>query len=70
MDTGEETLTGGRLKRVAAISRKPSEAFCMTYGDGLADVDIAAASTFIRSHGKTGDGDRGASARTLRRARP
>ena len=38
VDTGDATLTGGRLKRVA--SYVGGEAFCMTYGDGLADVDI------------------------------
>ncbi len=38
-DTGEETMTGGRLKRVADYV-KDEEAFCFTYGDGVSDVDI------------------------------
>ncbi|MEQ1887857.1 MAG: glucose-1-phosphate cytidylyltransferase [Alphaproteobacteria bacterium] len=40
-DTGENTMTGGRLKRVAA-HLDPDAPFCMTYGDGVADIDIAA----------------------------
>ena len=51
VDTGEETMTGGRLQRVAAYVRD-EEAFCFTYGDGVADVDISAAIAFHRSHGK------------------
>jgi glucose-1-phosphate cytidylyltransferase len=51
VDTGEETLTGGRLKRVADYIRD-EEAFCFTYGDGVADVDIARLITFHRQHGK------------------
>lgn len=51
VDTGEETLTGGRLRRVASYVGK-EEAFCFTYGDGLADVDIGRAIAFHRSHGK------------------
>lgn len=39
VDTGENTMTGGRLKRVA--SYLGNEDFCFTYGDGLADIDIA-----------------------------
>ena len=39
VDTGEETLTGGRLRRVAEYVKDES-AFCFTYGDGLSDVDI------------------------------
>ncbi len=39
VDTGEETMTGGRLKRVASYV-KDEEAFCLTYGDGLSDVNI------------------------------
>ena len=41
VDTGEDSMTGGRLKRVADYV-KDEEAFCFTYGDGVADVDIAA----------------------------
>ena len=45
------TMTGGRLKRVAHYL-DPDETFCMTYGDGVADVDIAALIAFHRRHGK------------------
>lgn len=51
VDTGEQTLTGGRLKRVADYLRH-EEAFCFTYGDGLADVDIGALVAFHRQQGK------------------
>ena len=51
VDTGDETLTGGRLKRVADYV-KDDEAFCLTYGDGVADVDISALIAFHRQHGK------------------
>jgi glucose-1-phosphate cytidylyltransferase len=51
VDTGEDTLTGGRLKRVAPYIQD-EEAFCFTYGDGLADVDITAEIAFHRRHGK------------------
>ncbi len=51
VDTGEETLTGGRLKRVADYIRDEEE-FCFTYGDGVSDVDIAASIAFHRRHGK------------------
>ena len=51
VDTGEETMTGGRLKRVAEYVRD-DDAFCFTYGDGVADVDVAAAIRFHREHGK------------------
>jgi glucose-1-phosphate cytidylyltransferase len=51
VDTGDETLTGGRLGRVAEYVRN-DEAFCFTYGDGVSDVDISAAIAFHRQHGK------------------
>ncbi len=51
VDTGDETLTGGRLKRVADYIRDEDE-FCFTYGDGVSDVDIAASIAFHRRHGK------------------
>lgn len=51
VDTGEETLTGGRLKRVGDYVQG-EEAFCFTYGDGLASVDIGQLVQFHRSHGK------------------
>jgi glucose-1-phosphate cytidylyltransferase len=50
VDTGLETITGGRLKRLA--SWLGGETFMMTYGDGVADVDIAELLRFHRSHGK------------------
>lgn len=51
VDTGESTLTGGRLKRVAEFI-KDEEAFCFTYGDGLSDIDISASIRFHHEHGK------------------
>ncbi len=51
VDTGDNTGTGGRLKRVASYL-DGDEAFCMTYGDGVSDVDVAAAIEFHRTHGK------------------
>jgi len=51
IDTGSETLTGGRLKRVHEYV-KNEEAFCFTYGDGLADVDIGKLINFHKGHGK------------------
>jgi glucose-1-phosphate cytidylyltransferase len=51
VDTGENTLTGGRLKRVSDYLEK-NEDFCFTYGDGLADVDISALIAFHRQHGR------------------
>jgi glucose-1-phosphate cytidylyltransferase len=50
VDTGEATQTGGRLKRVLPYVAG-DEAFCLTYGDGLADVDIAALLEFHRRQG-------------------
>jgi glucose-1-phosphate cytidylyltransferase len=51
VDTGEETMTGGRLKRVAGYVQG-EDAFCFTYGDGVADVDVAASIAFHHGHGK------------------
>ena len=51
VDTGEGTLTGGRLKRVAS-HLQGEEAFCFTYGDGVADVDITGLIAFHRAHGR------------------
>jgi glucose-1-phosphate cytidylyltransferase len=50
VDTGEQTMTGGRLKRVLAYVG--GEDFCFTYGDGVADVDITALIKFHREHGR------------------
>jgi glucose-1-phosphate cytidylyltransferase len=52
VDTGDDTMTGGRLKRVAQYV-KDEEEFCFTYGDGVADVDISALIAFHRQHGKS-----------------
>jgi glucose-1-phosphate cytidylyltransferase len=49
VDTGEDTMTGGRLKRV--LPYLGEEDFCFTYGDGLADVDIAALIAYHREQG-------------------
>ena len=51
VDTGLETMTGGRLKRVARYLDS-DEPFCMTYGDGVGDIDIRKLVDFHRSHGK------------------
>ena len=51
VDTGDDTLTGGRLKRVANYLQE-EEAFCFTYGDGVASVDIGSLIAFHKSHGK------------------
>jgi glucose-1-phosphate cytidylyltransferase len=51
IDTGDETLTGGRLKRVAPYVAG-EEAFCFTYGDGVSDLDISAKIAFHHKHGK------------------
>jgi len=50
VDTGENTMTGGRLKRVKQYLG--DEAFCMTYGDGVADVDITKLVAFHKRHGR------------------
>ena len=50
VDTGETSNTGGRLKRVASYL-DGEEDFCFTYGDGVADLDIADLIRFHRSHG-------------------
>ncbi|WP_028535372.1 glucose-1-phosphate cytidylyltransferase [Paludibacterium yongneupense] len=51
VDTGADTLTGGRLKRVGEFLAG-EEAFCFTYGDGVSDVDIGRQLEFHRAHGK------------------
>ena len=50
VDTGNETMTGGRIKRVRDYL-DPNEPFCMTYGDGLSNIDIGAEIAFHRKHG-------------------
>jgi glucose-1-phosphate cytidylyltransferase len=51
VDTGESTMTGGRLARVAEHVRN-EDAFCFTYGDGVADLDITRLLAFHKAHGK------------------
>jgi len=50
VDTGEKTMTGGRVKRVREYVG--DEPFFLTYGDGVADVDISALADFHKKHGK------------------
>lgn len=52
VDTGEETNTGGRIKRIEPYIKEDS--FMVTYGDGLIDLDIRRLAEFHRSHGKIG----------------
>jgi glucose-1-phosphate cytidylyltransferase len=51
VDTGDNTGTGGRLKRIAKYV-KDDDAFCMTYGDGVANVDIKSLIEFHKQHSK------------------
>ena len=51
VDTGEASMTGGRLRRVAQYL-DPGEPFCFTYGDGVADIDVGKLIAFHRAHGK------------------
>jgi glucose-1-phosphate cytidylyltransferase len=51
VDTGDETMTGARLLR-ARHHLKGEETFCLTYGDGVGDIDIAALIQFHQAHGK------------------
>jgi glucose-1-phosphate cytidylyltransferase len=50
VDTGSETMTGGRVKRVARYL-EGAPWFCMTYGDGVADVDVGKLVAFHQEHG-------------------
>ncbi|THD82046.1 MAG: glucose-1-phosphate cytidylyltransferase [Phenylobacterium sp.] len=52
VDTGETTMTGGRLKRVARYL-EPGEPFFLTYSDGVADLDLRALADFHKQHGRT-----------------
>lgn len=52
VDTGDSTGTAGRLRRIRSFL-SPDEPFCMTYGDGVADVDITGSIAFHRGHGKS-----------------
>ena len=51
IDTGEHSMTGGRLRRVFPYIAD-EEAFCFTYGDGVADIDIAKLVAFHKAHDK------------------
>lgn len=51
IDTGEETMTGGRLRRISSYL-KDEEKFCFTYGDGLSDINIKNLIKFHNDHGK------------------
>ncbi|MBF0105215.1 MAG: glucose-1-phosphate cytidylyltransferase [Deltaproteobacteria bacterium] len=51
VDTGEETMTGGRLLRVREYI-KDEEAFCFTYGDGVSNIDITGEIKFHKEHGR------------------
>src|SRR5688572_7138850 len=50
VDTGPDTMTGGRLKRIGNLIG--GEHFCMTYGDGVSDVDIGRLIAFHKNHGR------------------
>jgi len=52
VDTGEASMTGGRILRIADHVQT-EDAFCLTYGDGVSDVNISAAVAFHRHHGKS-----------------
>lgn len=51
LDTGEKTHTGGRLRRISGYLEQ-EEAFCLTYGDGVGDVNIAESIEFHKKHGR------------------
>ena len=51
IDTGDDTQTGGRLKRISKYIQN-EESFCFTYGDGVSDLNIRASIEFHKSHGK------------------
>ena len=51
VDTGDDTLTGGRLKRIAPYLDDEQD-FCFTYGDGVTNLDISATIAFHKGHGK------------------
>jgi glucose-1-phosphate cytidylyltransferase len=51
VDTGDDSMTGGRLRRVAEYI-EDEEAFCFTYGDGVGDIDITQSIEFHKQHGK------------------
>ncbi|KJV31644.1 glucose-1-phosphate cytidylyltransferase [Luteibacter yeojuensis] len=50
IDTGQDTMTGGRVKRIRPYIG--DQTFCLTYGDGLSNIDVSAELAFHRAHGK------------------
>ena len=68
IDTGADTMTGGRLKRILPYV-KDEEMFCFTYGDGVSDVNISSLIDFHRRHGKAGDPYGHPAHRQVRRSR-
>ena len=51
VDTGEDSMTGGRIKHIKKYIQD-DEMFCLTYGDGLSDLNISNAIKFHKNHGK------------------
>jgi glucose-1-phosphate cytidylyltransferase len=51
VDTGDDSMTGGRLKRVASFLKDEAD-FCFTYGDGVSDINLTELISFHRKHGK------------------
>lgn len=51
VDTGDDSMTGGRLKRIEHYLQN-EESFCFTYGDGVADINIMELIAFHKAHGK------------------
>ncbi len=51
IDTGQDSMTGGRLRRVMPYLRD-EEAFCMTYGDGVGNIDVTSLVAFHKAHGR------------------
>ena len=68
IDTGEGTMTGGRLRRVREYVG--NETFCLTYGDGVSDVNIAELDRLPPGAGHVCDADRRAAGRPVRRVFP
>jgi glucose-1-phosphate cytidylyltransferase len=52
IDTGADTMTGGRLRQALQYLGENDQEFCLTYGDGVSDLDISDAIAFHRSHGR------------------
>ena len=66
IDTGEETMIGGRIKRILPYIGD-DDAFCLTYGDGVADIDITESIAFHRREGRLATVTGDPAARPLRR---